>query len=1100
MVPAGGPGRSPTVADAAPVTAAWSPLRPKSITFADEHQNVVAAPVDQTVTVAKLAVSTVATAAKTTRLPWHPAAPARTSFELPDNVSRRPYSRPLRGAAAAEATADLGVQHKRPASQAKGRGKGKGEQQQPPKKKPRYAKMRGPDRAAALKKARFFQKKSVSRRVALWRTRVVDGERQTTYVTFAGETLPKNGGGFRTAKADERFLKQRGIASNKPQGSSIDRPEEMEPYASRRGTDPRNLAYWCLPESVIASYRDVGVRQLHVWQAECLAGPGVLEGRSLVYVAPTSAGKTLVSEVIMLRQLLFRGRRALLVLPYVSLCMERMDQLRRLWSGCGIRVEGLYSSSEGSWHGAADVGVCTIERASSLLNKLLEDDSLLRDIGVIVVDEMHILGDEHRGYLLELILIKARLSATSVAVGDPARSLQIIGMSATLPNVSILSDWLEAHLHIAVDRPVPLSLSIASKGQVVETSGSQTSTQQPQISTRPRDPDGLVPLVAECVSEGKGVLVFCATKDWCEKAAILLAEELPAALGAAVVSPERVDSRLRVVEELRHIPAGLCPFLARSLPQGVAYHHAGLTAEERTIIEGAYRSGTINCLCATSTLAAGVNLPARRVIIRSMKVGNSALDPVRFRQMAGRAGRKGFDVLGECVVMTKSGPELAQAREMFAAELAPLRSSLAGQRLIRAVLEVVSLGLVRTAGMLHGAFANSLLRFREEAQIGSEGAPDLAQELDDALQYLEGLHLLRVDRSHAAQHVATACCTDSTPVASPNLAAARLPPEASLLATPLGDGVVHSSMSPTEAIRVFEDLQKSRSGIHLDTDLHLVYLTTPVNTHIDPDWNRLLALYERLPARERGVAEAVGVSHEFIVSEALGRRGPLPGGSSGENWRLDRERQMALHRRFWAALALCELLGERPLAKVAKAYGIPRGALQSLQQIAATYCGMVRQLCERLRWHEMAALFESLMPRMTFGVSADILPLCQIGGVYPARARALLEAGFETPEDIARGTLDALEATLRRLHQFESKQGSDSAAAERQELVVRSTSRQLMKAAQDHVGKQLQQVEDEAEEERLRVSSALYGGHHVAAQVRLQQGNIKPNRTGGAAA
>lgn len=774
----------------------------------------------------------------------------------------------------------------------------------------------------------------------------------------------------------------------------------------------------------------------------------------------------------MLRQLLFRGRRALLVLPYVALCMERVDQLRRLCEPCGLRVEGLYSCSEGSWHAAADIGVCTIERASSLLNKLLEDDSLLRDIGVIVVDEMHLLGDEHRGYLLELILVKARLSATAVAVGDPARSLQIVGMSATMPNVSILSDWLEAHLHVSEDRPVPLSLSIASKGQVVETSGSQTSSQQAKAPTRTRDPDGLVPLVAECVSEGRGVLVFCATKDWCEKAAILLAEELPTVIGEAGMPADRVDARLRVVEELRHIPAGLCPSLAKTLPQGVAYHHAGLTAEERTIVESSYRNGTINCMCATSTLAAGVNLPARRVIIRSMKVGNSAMDPVRFRQMAGRAGRKGFDCLGECIVMTKTGKDIAEARDMFAAELAPLRSSLGGERLVRAVLEVVSLGLVRTAGTLHGAFAGSLLRFREEAQMSSMGASDLAQELEDALQHLEGLHLLRVDRSH----IAPAAATSGNP-------ASRLPPEASLLATPLGDGVVHSSMNPMEAIRVFEDLQKSRSGIHLDTDLHLVYLATPVKTTIEPDWNRFLALFERLPARERGVAEAVGVSHEFVVSEALGRRGPMPGGTSGENWRLERERNIALHRRFWAALALCELLNERPLAKVAKAYGVPRGALQSLQQIAATYCGMVRQLCERLRWHEMAALFESLMPRMNFGVSSDILPLCQISGVYPARARALLEAGFETPEDIARSKLEAIEATLRRLHQFESKQFSNGgSAAERQEQVVRSTARKLLKAAQDHVGKQLQEADDEAEEERLRVASALYGGEQIVAQ------------------
>eukprot|EP00401_Gymnodinium_catenatum_P045090 CAMPEP_0117611432 /NCGR_PEP_ID=MMETSP0784-20121206/82389_1 /TAXON_ID=39447 /ORGANISM="" /LENGTH=211 /DNA_ID=CAMNT_0005414873 /DNA_START=1 /DNA_END=632 /DNA_ORIENTATION=+ len=208
------------------------------------------------------------------------------------------------------------------------------------------------------------------------------------------------------------------------------------------------------------------------------------------------------------------------------------------------------------------------------------------------------------------------------------------------------------------------------------------------------------------------------------------------------------------------------------------------------------------------------------------------------------------------------------------------------------------------------------------------------------------------------------------------------------------------------------------------------------------------------------------------MRQTMGHRGPISGVSDGSGgWRLERERVLELHRRFWSALALNELVRERPLAQVAAAFGLPRGTLQSLQSLAATYCGMMYQLCVRLRWHEMAALFESLMPRMNFGISADVLPLCQIPGTYPHRARALCEAGLTTPEEVAVARKEVVEAVLRRLHQFESKCG-DAEAARRQEVVVREAAQRIIRGAQDLVGAQLQLVEDEADEERLRNARA----------------------------
>ena len=102
-----------------------------------------------------------------------------------------------------------------------------------------------------------------------------------------------------------------------------------------------------------------------------------------------------------------------------------------------------------------------------------------------------------------------------------------------------------------------------------------------------------------------------------------------------------------VLEQLKRSPAGLDPSLAKSISFGVCYHHAGLSYDERDIIEGAFKQGTIKVLISTTTLSAGVNLPARRVIIRSpFSYRNQLLDTLIYRQMIGRAGRKGIDTEG----------------------------------------------------------------------------------------------------------------------------------------------------------------------------------------------------------------------------------------------------------------------------------------------------------------------------------------------------------------------------------------------------------------------------------------------------------------------
>ena len=139
------------------------------------------------------------------------------------------------------------------------------------------------------------------------------------------------------------------------------------------------LSEWGIPDEVLTVYRKAGLERLYPWQAECLARPGVSNSfRNLVYCAPTSGGKSLVSEVLLLRRLAaLPGCMAMVVLPYVSLCQERARGLERLLQPLGVPLRHFYGGRGGALPAAGGKGgviIATPEKANSLVSKLVEED------------------------------------------------------------------------------------------------------------------------------------------------------------------------------------------------------------------------------------------------------------------------------------------------------------------------------------------------------------------------------------------------------------------------------------------------------------------------------------------------------------------------------------------------------------------------------------------------------------------------------------------------------------------------------------------------------------------------------------------------------
>ncbi|VDM30487.1 unnamed protein product [Hydatigera taeniaeformis] len=868
-----------------------------------------------------------------------------------------------------------------------------------------------------------------------------------------------------------------------------------------------------LPRSICDKYAEIGITSVFPWQAACLKLPGVLEGtRNLVYCAPTSAGKTLVAELITLKRILTTSKKAIIILPYVSVSREKVISLQHIFDGVNVRVGGFMGGvSPAGGLASVRVAVCTIEKANNLVNRLIEDDRL-SDLGVVVVDEMHLIGDQHRGYLLELLLTKLLLCGNKWRNGEEScihnaktvedLHIQIVGMSASLPTLPVLGSWLDAAVYITDFRPIPLTEFVYTKEVVYRVTAGEGDVCERLESincgeyglfnaSREKLPiadndDGVFDLCFGTLLSGFAALVFCSTKHWCEQLATSMAGHVYNLICTLCQICRLVKPYLKMqgewpvneasdcgwtlrkqlnevdlsecLQHLKRCPAGLDPVLSQCIPFGVAFHHAGasmshfhelfvlrngfsltylgfrtaildgttlhyrvdwffaiyhrhrmplgLTIEERDIIELAFRKGHLRLLIATSTLSSGVNLPARRVIIRTPFFHGQTLGYLDYKQMVGRAGRKGIDVRGESVLICKS-KDLPKVRHLLSCGMPPVASCLLKQSgtpessLCRAILEVITSGIVESVSDAKGYMEATLLSACLKASSKSKSTP--------------------ISRSHKSSMSTGSDETDSLLSACLDvLTGSELvlrPPgdEETLKPTQLGRAVLASALGPVDGLTVFAELSRASRSIALDTDLHLVYLVTPIYLNLDTnlDWSRYLEIYQSLSPPERRVAELVGVEERDLVrclSGAAMVKRTLP--------------QM---QRFYLALALHRLVCEDGLTEVAERFNINRGLLQSLMQQASTYAGnwavfsssMVTVFCNRLGWIHMERLLEGFQMRLLFGVSNELIDLLRLSPLLnTSRSRILYQAGFTSIASVARARPKQIERVLQRANPF----------------------------------------------------------------------------------
>ncbi|MEM2988125.1 MAG: DEAD/DEAH box helicase, partial [Candidatus Bathyarchaeia archaeon] len=354
-----------------------------------------------------------------------------------------------------------------------------------------------------------------------------------------------------------------------------------------------------VPESVKEVLIKGGIVELYPPQEEAIKA-GALDGRNLVLASPTASGKTLIAELCALKHILEGDGKVLYLTPLRALASEKYEEFKKysaITKPDGKRVSvgistGDYDSSD-PWLERYDIIVATNEKVDSLLRHKAK---WMDDISLVVADEVHLLNEAERGPTLEVVL--ARLMQTNPEI-------QILALSATINNVQEIAEWLKAE-YITTDwRPILLKEGVLLHNEVQFRDGESR-----KIEKEVKNP--AINLALHTVKTGGQALIFAATR----KSAVALAKKTAAKIGEILSKPmkralEREGERILAAGEKTRISE----LLAELVKCGVAFHHAGLGGAHRKIIEDAFREGKIKVLTATPTLAFGVNLPARTVII-----------------------------------------------------------------------------------------------------------------------------------------------------------------------------------------------------------------------------------------------------------------------------------------------------------------------------------------------------------------------------------------------------------------------------------------------------------------------------------------------------
>ncbi|XP_028329079.1 probable ATP-dependent DNA helicase HFM1 [Gouania willdenowi] len=375
-------------------------------------------------------------------------------------------------------------------------------------------------------------------------------------------------------------------------------------------------------------------------------------GKNFVACAPTGSGKTVLFELAIIRLLMetmepWRDVKAVYMAPIKALCSQCSENWKKKFGPLGLNCKEITGDTEiDDFFEIQDsqIILTTPEKWDSLTRKW-KDNCLLQLVRLFLIDEVHVVKDTTRGATLEVVVSRMKAVHTHRTLQDPegGLSMRFVAVSATIPNVSDIADWLSnesgpaTYLHMDEShRPVKLRKVVLG----FPCSSNQTEFKF-DLSLNYKMAN-----VIQTYSEQKPALVFCSTRKGAQQSASVLAKD-----ARFIMSVEHKQRLMKYANSI------LDSKLRDLVMLGVGFHHAGVGMSDRKMVEKAFTLGDLPVLFTTRTLAMGVNLPAHLVVIKStMQYVAGACEEYSeadLLQMIGRAGRPQFDTSATAVIMTK---------------------------------------------------------------------------------------------------------------------------------------------------------------------------------------------------------------------------------------------------------------------------------------------------------------------------------------------------------------------------------------------------------------------------------------------------------------
>ena len=705
------------------------------------------------------------------------------------------------------------------------------------------------------------------------------------------------------------------------------------------------------------------ITEFRKWQYDLFSREEWKQNQSAIVSVPTSGGKTVAADVA-IAQLLQKERKSKIIyaLPFVALANEKYYEFKKRFNKFSVRA--FYQNIGGSDFRRGDIAVCTYEKAHVLLNSA-QIGKYANLIKLVIIDEIHMMSDEHRGAVIEALILKLKLMN---------HNPRIIGLTATINEFDSieLAKWINGFSFISDTRPSNIKqyLTKANGDLHVINNGkleSKISTLQNIIGDTLHIMDPIRRLLSR--QTDSSVLVFVNTRSETLQYAKLISSKLfdpSIVLPKVPRSPEDIIKKRReLIQKLAQATGSIEDDFKKCLINGIGIHHAGLMLEERKLIETAAREKVLSVLVATTTLSAGINIHSvARVLIlniyRWSPSGNILIPPSQYTQMVGRAGRS----------TNRNGEAFIFAHTPYNTEIEDII------KLSKHIIPNITPRL-REFGNFEKFFlqclSTKLLNPRDGFQnflkntYGYEENDEIIEEITKIMIQQKLIDPVKKD------------------------------------ATILGKAIAGSSLDIDEGIALYSTVQKIQNDLCLLDEVHLLYLCVPshIASVIKPEpYNS--KMWQYIIKHHKHVIKLITNMNDQQI-ERIQDLPNIYGGLGRVNEKIDDDMD-----RIYVSTLLNELINERPISEITRKFKTERGTVQSLQMQSASFAGQTSKFCELIGAGLLATTLNRFRQRLNFAARTELLNLMTLPSMTKDIARRLVDSGLNSPIEISELTVHSL--------------------------------------------------------------------------------------------